>query len=97
MGSVAGTVEYDRVFVVFENCGDGKGFQPIGRENIPDWLRDEDVIDRMLGGEIAQLPNDKRIYMAVEVDRPRPVGQRKQVFGLSKVIVPGDARMGAIR
>ncbi|CAB4145053.1 hypothetical protein UFOVP891_38 [uncultured Caudovirales phage] len=64
------------VFVMFE-CSPGQAWQAMERENIPDWLRDEAVIDRMLEGEIAKRPDEAKCYKAVEIDRPRPDGQHK--------------------
>jgi hypothetical protein len=81
--------EYDRVFVMFCNAGDG--FKAVPREDIPDWLRDEDVIDKLLDGEHAQMANDPRVYRAVEIDRPRPVGERQRIFNPSKIILPDRA------
>lgn len=78
-------MDIDHVFVVF--CARPGGvFTPVAREQIPDWLRDQDVIDRMLTGEVAMQPDDpqRRIYKIIEVDRPRPVGQREVCYQINR-------------
>ena len=37
--------------MVFLRSGDKIDWQPIPRDEIPEWLKDEALIDRMIGGE----------------------------------------------
>jgi hypothetical protein len=79
-------MEVEHIFVVFWSHRGRDPWYPIERENIPDWLRDEAIINRMLAGEQVRNTDEKdeRYYKIVEIDRPRPAGTR-------------DARMAAQR
>ena len=50
-------MDVDHVFVMF--CSEGGGpFLPVAREDIPDWLRDDDVIQKMLEGNVAKKADE---------------------------------------
>ena len=77
-------MDVDHVFVMF--CSEGGGpFLPVARENIPDWLRDDDVIQKMLEGNVAKRADENKTYRAIEIDRPRPVGQREKMFNIDRL------------
>jgi len=71
-------MDLEHVFVVFESPDGKDHWKPVPRENIPDWLRDKTIVDRMLAGEQVRNTADKEIryYKTVEIERPRPVGFR---------------------
>lgn len=74
-------MDVEHIFVVFESPNGKDLWKAVAREDIPDWMRDPAVIDKMLAGEQAAKPNlhdgVDRWYKVVEVDRPRPAGQRQ--------------------
>lgn len=74
------SVETEHILVFFESATGVDGWNPIERENIPDWLRDSDVIERLIAGEKAINPADKtpKYYCAIQVERPRPIGYRDE-------------------
>jgi len=74
-------VETEHILVFFESITGIDGWQPIERENIPDWLRDQGVIEHLIDGEKAINHNDKtpQYYCAIQVARPRPIGYRDQM------------------
>lgn len=72
------TIAIERILVFFVSP-DGGDWKPVDRDDLPEWIRSQAVIDRMLAGELARRKQDKpkRFFKAVMVDRPRPAGQHK--------------------
>lgn len=72
-------MDIEHILVFFESPDGRNLWEPVNRENIPDWLRNEAVIERLIAGEVAQRAEDSpaRFFKVVEVDRPRPEGQHK--------------------
>lgn len=76
-------MELEHILVFFGSLDGETDWRPVDRELLPDWIRDPDIIDRMLAGEKAINTADRHpvYYRVVEIDRPRPAGQleaRKQ-------------------
>ena len=69
----------DHILVFFESPNGRDLWRALERENIPDWLRDHDIIKRMMDGETVRNADElvERHYRIIEVDRPRPEGQHK--------------------
>jgi len=72
-------MDIEHLLVFFESPDGRNLWKPVDREQIPDWLRNQVVIDRMIAGELARRAEDNppRFFKVVEVDRPRPAGQFK--------------------
>lgn len=70
-------MDLERILVFFESPNGRDLWKAVERENIPDWLRDQSIVDRMIAGEQVVNTADKvpTFWRVVEIDRPRPAGQ----------------------
>lgn len=77
----ANKVDTEHVVVFFSSPDGVNLWKPEERENIPDWLRDQDVIERLIAGDKAMNPAEKdpQYWRVVEVERPRPIGYRDRM------------------
>ncbi len=87
-------MDTERVIVFFESPDGRNLWKAVAREDLPDWIRDQAVIDRLLAGEQARNANEKteRYFKAVAVDPPRPAGQheaRRQAMQGASGMTPG--------
>ena len=73
-------MEIGHILVFFESP-DGVTWTPVDREQIPDWLRDPAIVERLMAGEKVRNTeeNKERYFLVKEVDRPRPDGQHKMM------------------
>jgi hypothetical protein len=67
--------------MVFLRSKDKEKWEPIERENIPDWLHDESIIDRMVAGEavrntVEDAENKSMYWYAVTAINPKNVPKR---------------------
>lgn len=91
-------MEIEHVLVVFKSP-DGKNlWKPVEREQIPDWLRDPAIFDRLIKGEQVRNTTEKteRYFKVIEIDRPRPAGQiaaRKVHTALARGESPGGIQL----
>jgi len=75
-------MDIDHVFVVFASPNGRDLWKAIERENIPDWLKEQAIIDRLLKGEQVVNIEEKApmYYKTVEIDTPRQAGQHKAQY-----------------
>ena len=80
-------MEIDHILVFFESPDGRNLWRAVERENIPDWLRDPAIVNRMLIGEQVRNTDEKteRHFKIVEVDRPRPAGQHKAMMAQERL------------
>lgn len=69
-------MDTEHILVFFSSANGIDNWQPVERENIPDWLRDSDIVDRMIAGERVVNTEDKAplYYRVLQPVRPREVG-----------------------
>ncbi|MDA8260571.1 MAG: hypothetical protein M0Z99_33890 [Betaproteobacteria bacterium] len=70
-------MELEHILVFFESQDGVRDWKPVDREQIPDWVRTPEIIDRLIAGEKVRNTAERvhRYFRAVEIDRPRPAGQ----------------------
>lgn len=66
-------MDRQNVIVFFESPNGRDGWKPVERENIPDWLRDETLIDRMVEGEMIYNETKRSNWYRVTVVNREPV------------------------
>lgn len=90
-------MDIERVIVFFTSPDGRNDWKPVDRDDLPGWIRNQAVIDRMLAGELARRKADKprRFFKAVMVDRPRPAGQHKARVAYAKA-ARGESPAGII-
>lgn len=91
-------MELEHIVVVFESPDGRNLWKPVEREQIPDWLRDQDIFDRLLQGEIVRNTAEKevRFFKVIEVERPRPAGYRdakKREEAFARAMSPGGIQL----
>ena len=72
-------MDIERILVFFVSPDGQNDWKPVARDDLPEWVRNPAVVERMLAGEKARRKEDKpkRFFMATQIDRARPAGQHK--------------------
>lgn len=66
--------------LVFFESPNGRGdWKPVKRDDIPEWLRDERLIDRMVAGEMVYNESKRSNWYRVTVVDRRPAKSRTEV------------------
>ena len=78
--------DIEHILVFFESPNGADNWKPVEREQIPDWLRDPDIVDRMMAGEKVRNTEERveRYFRVVEPVRPRPARDLSQESGKSR-------------
>jgi hypothetical protein len=75
VGAVEQGQQHDNVLVFWASPNGRDEWKPVPREDIPEWLRDQDLIDRMVAGEMVKnADREERWWKVTVIDRkPVPV------------------------
>jgi hypothetical protein len=66
-------MDQEHVLVFFQSPDGREGWKPVERDNIPDWLRDDDIIQRLIDGEMANNATQNSGFWRVTVVHREPV------------------------
>lgn len=63
-------MDHNNVLVFWESPNGRDGWKPVERDAIPEWLRDEGLIDRMIAGEMLRnVSREERWWRVTVVDK----------------------------
>lgn len=79
-------MDVEHILVFFASPNGIDNWKPVERDLIPEWLRDPDIVDRLMAGEQVVNTAEKApmYYRTVEPVRPREVRDLSQESGKSR-------------
>lgn len=66
-------MDHDNVIIFWQSPDGKEGWKPVQRDDIPEWLREQEFIDRMIGGEAICNPAIDTTWWKVTVVDRKPV------------------------